>query len=124
MDRRTFVAVGASAVAVGLATNATAQTLKLRPDWTGQRVTLTGWVRPASRGPGHYFVLGPSADVRDPGLANHTDWPEELTMVFPADAAAMRTGRVTLEGVFYRGKYRDERTGHAAAAVLTEARLV
>jgi hypothetical protein len=124
MNRRTFVAVGASAVAVGAATNATAQTLQLRPARFGQRATLSGWIRPAAHGPGHYFVLGPRAGVRDPGAKHISEWPEELTLVYPADADAIRPGPVTLVGQFYRGKYKDDLTGHMAGAVLTDARPV
>ena len=85
---------------------------------------MSGWVKQADRGPGHYFVLGPDAGVFDPAARHADDWPRHLTLVLPADAAKMRTGKVTLQGRLYRGKFRDEATGHAASAVLADAVLV
>ena len=123
MNRRKFVAVGAGAVAV-TATQATAGILKQPLRGAGERVTLSGWIQPAARGPGHYFVLGPRAEFSDPGAADYSLWPDELTLVLPADQHAMRTGSATLEGRFWRGRFKDAATGHAARAVLTEARLV
>ena len=123
MNRRTFVAVGASAVAV-TAGSATAGILNEHLKRAGEKVTLSGWIRPAAAGPGHYFVLGPHADIADPRAAEFGQWPDELTLVFPADQADMRAGKATLEGRLYRGRFKDAATGHAARAVLTEARLV
>ncbi len=123
MNRRTFVAVGASAAAV-TAGSAAAGILDKHLPGAGERVTLSGWIQPASRGPGHYFVLGPRAEIADPRAADFSQWPDDLTLVFPADRSAMRTGKVTLEGRFYRGRFKDAATGHAARAVLAEARLV
>ena len=123
MNRRMFVAVGASAVAV-TATQATAGIAGQHHQGAGERVTLSGWIQPAVRGPGHYFVLGPHAAVSDPAAADYSQWPDDLMMVFPADRAAMRPGKATIEGRFYRGRFKDAVTGHAARAVLTEARLV
>lgn len=123
MNRRTFVAVGASAVAV-TASNATADILGKRPSVVGERVTLSGWIQPGARGPGHYFIFGPHVDIGDPRAAEFGQWPEGLTLVYPADAAAIRPGPATLEGRLHRGRYRDNVTGHAARAVLTEARPV
>jgi hypothetical protein len=123
MNRRIFVMVGASAVA--LATGASAAAiLDRRSKGAGQRVTLTGWIQPAARGPGHYFVFGPHPLIADPRAADFGEWPDELTLVLPADVAAMRPGKATLEGRLHRGRFRDVATGHAARAVLTEARLV
>jgi hypothetical protein len=123
MNRRTFVAVGASVVAV-TAGSATAGVLNEHLKRAGEKVTLSGWIRPAAAGPGHYFVFGPHADVADPRAAEFAHWPEELTLVFPADQTAMRAGKATLQGRLHRGRFRDGVTGHAARAVLTEARLV
>lgn len=123
MNRRTFVAVSAGAVAVATS-NAGAAVLGKRPAVVGEKVTLSGWIRPASRGPGHYFILGPHADISDPRAAAFVDWPEGLTLVYPADAAALRTGPVTLQGRLHRGRFKDDVTGHAARVVLTEARPV
>lgn len=123
MNRRTFVAVGASAVAV-TAGSATAGILNEHLKRAGEKVTLSGWIRPAAAGPGHYFVLGPHADIGDPRAAEFSQWPDELTLVFPADQATLRPGKATLAGRLYRGRFRDAVTGHAARAVLTGARLV
>jgi hypothetical protein len=123
MNRRTFVAVSAGAVAVS-ATNATAGVLGNQPSVAGQRATLSGWIQPAAGGPGHYFILGPHADISDPRAADFDHWPEGLTLVYPADPASLRPGPATLEGRLRRGRFKDEVTGHAARAVLTEARLV
>jgi hypothetical protein len=123
MNRRTLIAAGASVVAV-TASSATAGILNEHFKRTGEKVTLSGWLRPAAAGPGHYFVFGPHANIADPRAADFAQWPDELTLVFPADQAAMRAGKATLEGRLHRGRYRDGATGHAARAVLTEARLV
>ena len=123
MDRRKFVAASAGAIAV-TATGAVAGVLGQNTARTGERVTLSGFVQRASRGPGHYFVLGPDASVVDPAVRHVDDWPRELTLVLPADAAKMRTGPVTLHGRLYRGKFTDTPTGHAATSVLTDAVLV
>jgi hypothetical protein len=124
MNRRTFVAVSASAVAV-TTTNAAADILGKRPSVAKEPVTLSGWIRPGTAGPGHYFVLGPNADVVDPRAASFDQWPEGLTLVYPADAAALRPGRAMLRGRLHRGgRYRDDVTGHFARAVLTDATLV
>ncbi|HEY1752014.1 MAG TPA: hypothetical protein VGG29_12165 [Caulobacteraceae bacterium] len=110
MNRRSFVTVGACAVAV-TATAASADILGQRPGLHGTPVRLSGRLSPAPRGPGHYFVFTP-------------DRAGESLMVLPADAAAMRTGKVRLEGRLLRGKFKDETTAQAAAAVLIDARLV
>ncbi len=123
MNRRTLIAAGASVVAV-TASSATAGILHEHLGHAGGKVTLSGWIRPAAAGPGHYFVFGPHADISDPRAAEFAQWPDELTLVFPADRATMRAGKATLEGRLHRGRYRDVATGHAARAVLTEARLV
>jgi hypothetical protein len=123
MNRRKFVAIGAGAVAA-TASNATANILAKRPPVVGERVTLTGWIRPGAGGPGHYFILGPHADVVDPRAAEFGQWPDTLTLVFPADATAIRPGPATLTGRLHRGRFRDVATGHAARAVLTEAKPV
>jgi hypothetical protein len=123
MDRRKFVAASAGAIAV-TATGAAAGVLGQTTARAAERVTLSGWVQRAIRGPGHYFVLGPDASVADPAVKHAADWPRELTLVLPSDAGAMRIGAVTLQGKLYRGKFVDTPTGHAAAAVLTEAVLV
>jgi len=122
MDRRKFVAVGAGAIAVS-ATGAVARAAARSPK-SAERVTLTGWIEPASRGPGHYFVLGPNAGYGDPAAAQVEAWPSNLTLVLPRDTTQMRTGRVTLTGRLHRGRFVDLPTGHAAAAVLTDAVLV
>jgi len=114
MNRRTFVAVSAGAIAV-TATNASAGILGAGRLAGGERVRLSGLMQPAAQGPGHYFVFAADG-VSGPAT--------DGTLVFPADARAMRTGKVTLEGTFYRGKFKDETTGHAAASVVTGARLV
>lgn len=124
MNRRTFVAVGASAAALGAATDAVSQIVNLPAAGKGERVTLSGWVKPAARGPGHYFVLGPHAGVSDPEASEYALWPDELTLVYPEDVAKVRPGRATFEGRFYRGRFKDLGTGHAARAVLTEARQI
>ena len=123
MDRRKFVAVGAGAVAVS-ATQVTAGILAQPLKGAGEHVTLSGWIQPAACGPGHYFVFGPRAAFSDPGAAEFSQWPDELTLVFPADARDMTPGKARLEGRFWRGRFKDAATGHAARAVLTEARLV
>jgi hypothetical protein len=123
MDRRKFVAASAGVIAVS-ATGAAASVLGLDTARSGQRVTISGWVQSATRGPGHYFVFGPDASVGDPAVRNAEDWPRELTMVLPADAAQMQTGAVTLTGRLSRGKFTDTPTGHAATSVLTDAVLV
>ena len=123
MNRRKFVAVGAGAVAV-TATQATAGILAQPLKGAGEHVTISGWIQPATRGPGHYFVLGPRAEFSDPEAADFSQWPDELTLVFPADQHAVRCGKATLEGRLWRGRFKDAATGHAARAVLTEARLV
>ena|ERR1022692_697726 len=123
MDRRKFVAVGVGAIAVS-ATGAAASVLGDKAARAGERVTMSGWVQRAGRGPGHYFVFGPDAGVSDPAVKHVDDWPRDLTLVLPSDAEKMRTGQVTLRGTLYRGKFVDTATGHAATAVLTEAILV
>jgi len=123
MNRRTFVAVGAGAAAV-TATTAAAGVVRLDRPRSGEQVTISGWMRPASAGPGHYFILGPSAAVNDPRAEDYAQWPDELTLVYPSDAAVMRGGKVTLQGRLYRGRFKDTATGHAARTVLAEARLV
>jgi hypothetical protein len=123
MDRRKFVAAGAGAIAV-TATGAVAGVLGETSQRAGERVTITGWVSPASRGPGHYFVFGPDATVSDPAVTRVELWPQQLTLVLPSDAGKMRAGKVTLRGRLYRGKVVDAATGHVANAVLTEATLI
>jgi hypothetical protein len=123
MNRRTFVAVGASVAAV-TASGAAAGILQQHQKGAGERVTLSGWMQPAANGPGHYFVLGPSQTVSDPRAEDYALWPDDLTLVYPADARTMSSGKVTLEGRLYRGRFKDVATGHAARAVLAEARLV
>jgi hypothetical protein len=120
MNRRAFVAVGASAVAI----TATGATAAILPRRAGERVTLSGWIEPAAAGPGHYFILGSERPARDPCAAEFAQWPEGLTLVYPADARALSGGKVTLQGRLHRGRFRDGVTGHAAGEVLTEARLV
>jgi hypothetical protein len=122
MNRRRFVAVGAVAVAA-TATDAAADILGQRLKRAGERVTLSGWIRPATAGPGHYFIFGPHANIADPRAAELSQWPDDLTLVYPA-AEGLKPGKVTLQGRLHRGRFRDEATGHAARAVLTEARLV
>lgn len=124
MNRRTFVAVGASAAALGAATNAASQITKLSSPGKGERVRLSGWLKPAARGPGHYFVLGPHAGVTDPASADFGRWPDDLTLIYPLDAQAMRPGQATVEGRLHRGRFTDLSTGHVSRAVLTDARLV
>jgi hypothetical protein len=123
MNRRKFVAVGAGVVAV-TASRATAGILNEHLSRAGEKVTLSGWMRPAAAGPGHYFVFGPHADVGDPRATDFGQWPDDLTLVFPADQADMHAGKATLEGRLYRGRFKDAATGHVARAVLTGARLV
>jgi hypothetical protein len=123
MDRRTFVAAGAGVLALS-ATGAAAGVLGQDPARVGERVTISGWIAPAARGPGHYFVLGPDAGLTDPAASHPDQWPQQLTMVFPSDATALSPGKVTLRGKLYRGKFMDEATGHAATAVMTDATLV
>jgi hypothetical protein len=122
MNRRGFVAVGASVVAV-TATGAAAAILPSRPTRTGERVTLSGWIEPAAAGPGHYFILGAERPARDPCAVEFAQWPEGVTLVYPADTRALSGGKVTLQGRLHRGRFRDGVTGHAASAVLTDARL-
>ena len=69
-------------------------------------------------------MFGPDAAVIDPAVKRAEQWPPRLTLVFPADAAKIGRGKVTLTGRLFRGKFVDGATGHAAAAVLTEAALV
>jgi hypothetical protein len=121
MDRRKFVAVGAGAIAAS-ATGAVAGGLGAAG--AGQRVTLAGWIEPAARGPGHYFVLGPQAGFADPAASHVEAWPQHLTLVLPRNPTQMRAGKVTLSGRLHRGRFVDAPTGHAAAAVLTDAILV
>jgi hypothetical protein len=121
MDRRKFVAAGAGVLAV-TASGATAGILGKAP--VAERITLSGWIAPAARGPGHYFVLGPDAGVADPAIRSADQWPQQLTLVLPKDARDLSPGRVTLQGKLYRGKFIDHSTGHAASAVMTEATLV
>jgi len=123
MDRRKFVAAGAGVLAV-TATGATAGILVKTAGPVGERVTLSGWIAPAARGPGHYFVLGPDAGVIDPAINSTDQWPRQLTLVLPKDTQVLRPGKVTLQGKLYRGKFKDEATGHAASAVMTEATIV
>lgn len=123
MNRRMFVTVGAGAVAA-TATDAAANILGQRLKRVGERVTLSGWIRPAAGGPGHYFIFGPHAEVADPRAAELSQWPDDLTLVYPAAEAGLRPGKATLQGRLHRGRFRDEASGHAARAVLTEARLV
>jgi hypothetical protein len=123
MDRRKFVAASAGAIAV-TATGAAAGVLGENTSRAGERVTMSGWVQRASRGPGHYFVFGPDASVSDPDAKQADDWPRHLTLVLPSDADKMPTGAVTLQGKLFRGKFIDTPTGRAATAVLTEATLV
>ena len=122
MDRRTFVAASAGAIAVS-ASGATAGVLGQHAVGAGERVTISGWVARATRGPGHYFVLGPDASVGDPAVRHVDDWPRQLTLVLPADTEKMRTGAVTLQGRLYRGKFTDTPTGHATTSVLPDAVL-
>jgi hypothetical protein len=110
MNRRTFVAVGASAIAV-TATTASADVLGQRPGLKGTPVRLSGRMQPATRGPGHYFVFTPDNSLG-------------AVMVLPADAAAMRLGKVMVEGRLLSGKFKDESTGQPAQSVLIDARLV
>src|ERR1700676_54303 len=104
MNRRKFVAAGAGAVAV-TATGAAASVLRHDSQRAGERVTMSGWISPAGRGPGHYFVLGPDAGVSDPAASHVDQWPSQLTLVLPADAAKMRPGKATLQGRLFRGKF-------------------
>ena len=123
MNRRTFVAAGAVTITVS-ATAATAGVLQEHLPAVGERATLSGWIQPAARGPGHYFIFGPCAEVGDPATEDFDLWPKELTLVYPADARTLRPGKATLEGRLYRGRFKDLATGHAAGQVLVEARLV
>jgi hypothetical protein len=121
MDRRKFVAAGAGVLAV---TASGAAAGVLGDNRAGERVTLSGWITPASRGPGHYFVLGPDAGVADPSSEQVEQWPSQLTLVLPADATKMRPGKATVQGRLFRGRFVDHATGRASAAVLTDAALV
>jgi hypothetical protein len=123
MDRRKFVAAGAGVLAV-TATGAAANVVGANLSRKGERVTISGWITPASRGPGHYFVFGPDAGVSDPAVKHAEQWSAQLTLVFPADATTIGRGKATLTGRLFRGKFVDGATGHAATAVLTEAALV
>lgn len=123
MDRRKFVAAGAGVLAA-TATGATAGILGKKLATVGERVTMSGWIAPAARGPGHYFVLGPDAGVVDPAVGGAEQWPQQLTLVLPKDTQALSPGKVILQGKLYRGKFKDEATGHVAGAVMTEATLV
>ncbi|HXQ15645.1 MAG TPA: hypothetical protein VN814_13575 [Caulobacteraceae bacterium] len=123
MDRRKFVVAGAGVMAV-TATGAAASVLGENITLGGKRVTIAGWITPAGRGPGHYFVLGPDAGVTDPAVQRADQWPPQLTLVLPADARKIKPGKATLTGRLFRGKFIDGATGHAATAVLTEAALV
>ena len=123
MDRRKFVAAGAGVLAV-TATGASAGILGKTAGQVGERVTMSGWIAPAARGPGHYFVLGPDAGVVDPAIRSADEWPQQLTLVLPKDTRALSPGKVTLQGKLYRGKFVDHSTGHAAGAVMTEATIV
>ena len=123
MDRRKFVVAGAGVMAV-TATGAAANVLSENTARKGEVVTISGWIAPAKRGPGHYFVLGPDAAVTDPLVKRAEQWPPQLTLVFPADARKLGAGKATLTGRLFRGKFVDGATGHAATAVLTEAALV
>ena len=123
MDRRKFVAAGVGVLAV-TASGASAGILGKTSARVGERVTMSGWIAPAARGPGHYFVLGPDAGVIDPAVARAEQWPEQLTLVLPKDVGAMIPGKVTLQGRLYRGKFIDHSTGHAARAIMTESTIV
>jgi hypothetical protein len=118
MDRRTFIvsAAAATAAAGPLAAHALAD--------RGRLVELTGWLSPVDHGPGHYFVLGGTPGARDPASDNVGDWTSGLVRVLPADARAMRPGKVALRGRLFHGNFADVVTGHAAGAVLTEAVIV
>lgn len=121
MNRRMFVAVGASAAAA--ASSAAAAALTLRPTGKGERVTLAGWIEPAP-GARHAFVLRPRAGAGQPGATGLGLASDELMLVYPKDTRAMRSGPARLEGRLYRGAFTDHVTGHSARVVLTEARLV
>jgi hypothetical protein len=108
MDRRTFVAAGVSAV--GVVAAGVGEVL-FQPGIRGERVRLSGWMAPSGKGAGHFFLFKPEGEG-------------EAAMVLPSDSRAMRAGRVTVEGRLYRGRFRDETTGHRAGAVLLEASLV
>jgi sarcosine oxidase gamma subunit len=70
--------------------------------------TLSGRLEAAGEGPGHYFVL-------------HEPTGDQI-LVFAAAGAALRPGQATVRGGLHRGgRYRDEVTGRAANAVLTQA---
>jgi hypothetical protein len=118
MDRRTFIASAAAATAaVGpLAAYARANRRRL--------VELTGWLSPVDHGPGHYFVLSQTPGARDPASNDVRDWAAGLVRVLPADARAMRPGKVALRGRLFQGHFADVVTGHAAGAVLTEAVII
>ena len=105
------------------ATGAAASVLGENAARKGERVTISGWITPARRGPGHYFVFGPDAAVSDPAVKRADQWPQQLTLVFPTDARKLKPGKATLTGRLFHGKFVDGATGHAARAVLTEAAL-
>jgi hypothetical protein len=120
MNRRTFSLIGAGALALTTAPAAVASSQRAK---VGERVVLSGWLTPASRGADHYYVLGADPFVTDPAVEDLAQWPRDLTMVLPADARAMRTGKVTLQGRLYRGRFTDAPTGRTAGAVLVGATL-
>jgi len=115
MDRRTFAVMGAGALAL-TATGAAAAVLTPAQSIAGETVVLSGWLAHASDGAAHYLVLSPGAKAADAS-------PGDL-VVYPADATAMRPGKVSLKGQLYRGKFKDGITGRTASAVLTGAVLV
>jgi hypothetical protein len=94
-----------------------------RQSKSGESVVLSGWLTSARGGAAHYFVLGSSPFVSDPAASDAAAWPRHLTMVLPANVDEMRTGRVSLRGRLYRGRFKDESTGRAAGAVLVGATL-
>jgi hypothetical protein len=119
MNRRTFTLTGAGVLAMTTVGAAAAKKVRL-----GERVELSGWLTSANNGASHYFVLGSSPFVTDPAAEHPGQWPRDLTMVLPADAATMRTGKVNLQGRLYRGAFKDVSTGRAASAVLVGATFV
>jgi hypothetical protein len=128
MDRRTFiVSTAAAATAVTSAGEALAAGMLPARNGTivdlGRDVTLSGWLKPGEHGPGHYFVLAPTGDARDPASSDLSGWTKGYVRVLPADTARMRTGKVRLKGRLFQGAYGDIVTGHVAGAVLTGAEL-
>ncbi len=124
MDRRSFVVAAGSfagATTLGLgATASAAAAVAVGAPPSGRWVRVGGLLGRCTPISNHYLILT-SAGGRDPDSEDPAQWPHGAIRIYPADVA-MKPGRTALVGKLFVGHFRDIVSGHAAGAVMIDAR--